>query len=59
MLDDFLLEYLHSLNKEPNVCFLVFEVLGVAGQCDQILDGISPLTYWIILRVEGQVVQLD
>ena len=59
VLDDLLLEYLHCLNKESNVGLLMFEVLGVAGQCDQIRDGISPFTYRIILRVEGQIVQLD
>ena len=59
MLDDLLLEYLHRFNEEPNVCFLVFEVLGVARQGHQILHGISPFTYWIILRVELQIVQLD
>ena len=59
VLDDLLLEYLHSLNKEPNVGLLVLEVLGVAGQCNQIGDSISPFTYWIILRVEGQIVQLN
>ena len=36
VLDDLLFKYLHSLNKEPNVGLLVFEVLCVAGQCNQI-----------------------
>ena len=36
VLDDLLLEYLHSLNKEPYVGLLVFEVLSVARQCNQI-----------------------